>query len=223
MDRHFLLPATIAAAIHAGLLFGIRPEKAAAVINALPTKLIALTSDKPPFEEPPPEVEDKGEKAANSAPSAPPSLPEIPPANPTSTFEIKVPVVPVSVNTTPTLTIPVGPFGPPSDLPAGPNIVGGNVLNPADLDGSPRTRVQSSPPYPYSAKQAGITGEVTVEFTVDESGGVLSPRVVKSSNPIFNDSAMQGISRWKFEPGKRNGRVVRFKMMVPIVFSLNDQ
>jgi hypothetical protein len=31
------------------------------------------------------------------------------------------------------------------------------------------------------------------------------------------------VARWKFEPGQRDGRAVRFRMALPIQFTLNGE
>ena len=90
------------------------------------------------------------------------------------------------------------------------------------LDNAPRTRTQIAPVYPYEAKVNGRPGEVVVEFIVDESGRVLEPRVVRSTDPIFEAATVRAVSKWRFEPGRRDGRVVRFRMAVPVAFALNS-
>ena len=40
----------------------------------------------------------------------------------------------------------------------------------------------------------------------------------KSSHPAFEQPALQAVRRWRFEPGKRGGKPVSFKMRVPITF-----
>ena len=55
-------------------------------------------------------------------------------------------------------------------------------------------------------------------FVVDQDGRVDSPRVQKSTNPEFDRAALKAVKQWKFEPGKRNGEPVRFRMRVPITF-----
>lgn len=225
MDRHFLIPATIAAAIHGGLLFGIRPAK---------SELTSTTGKKPPIItvielirdftlEPPPPEEIEKVATQGSPDNARPTLDELPPVNPTALFAIEVPKTPTSMPDIPISTIPRGPVGIPSGVAEGTGFEKGTGLRITDLDRTPRTRSQTPPAYPFEAKKEGRDGTVNVEFTVDESGGVLSPRVLSSSDPVFNDSALRAIARWRFEPGKRDGRVVRFKMVVPIVFSLNAE
>jgi protein TonB len=61
-----------------------------------------------------------------------------------------------------------------------------------------------------------------VEFVVDESGNVLNPRVVSSSDRAFEENTLRAVAKWKFEPGRRDGRTVRFRMSVPVVFKLGE-
>jgi periplasmic protein TonB len=63
---------------------------------------------------------------------------------------------------------------------------------------------------------------VVVEFIVDERGRVIEPRVVRSTNRIFDDATLQAVAKWQFEPGRRDGKIVRFRMSAPVVFSLNE-
>jgi protein TonB len=112
------------------------------------------------------------------------------------------------------------PIGDPKgvmDGRVGPPVIGANFL-----DSTPRTRVRVSPEYPREAKSTGLTGEVLVEFVVDESGHVLNPRVVRSSDSRFETPTLRAVERWRFEPGKKDGRTVRFRMAVPVMFTLEN-
>jgi protein TonB len=42
--------------------------------------------------------------------------------------------------------------------------------------------------------------------------------VQSSSDPVFEAPSLAAVKQWKFEPGKRNGKPVRFRMRVPITF-----
>jgi len=42
--------------------------------------------------------------------------------------------------------------------------------------------------------------------------------VQQSPDPVFDRAALDAIKKWKFEPGKRNGKPVRFRMRQPITF-----
>ena len=90
------------------------------------------------------------------------------------------------------------------------------------LDNPPRTRFQASPLYPFQAKKEGMNGEVWVDFVVDEQGRVREPRVVKSSHVTFDEPTLRAVAKWQFEPGRRNGRIVSFRMTVPVLFNLHE-
>jgi protein TonB len=62
-----------------------------------------------------------------------------------------------------------------------------------------------------------------VEFGVDEGGRVYDPRVVRSSDALFDEPTLEAVRQWRFEPGRRNGRIVRFRMMLPVEFHLDQE
>jgi protein TonB len=88
----------------------------------------------------------------------------------------------------------------------------------ADLDQAPRAVFQPAPEYPSALRKQKLDGTVHVLFMVDKTGRVESPLVQKSTNPGFEAAALQAVKRWRFEPGKRNGEPVVFRMRVPITF-----
>lgn len=90
----------------------------------------------------------------------------------------------------------------------------------ADLDQKPRVLYQPSPVLDASARKKA-PGTVYVLFVVDQRGKVESPVVQKSSDPVFDAPALSAVRQWKFEPGKRNGQAVRFRVRVPITFPQN--
>jgi protein TonB len=87
----------------------------------------------------------------------------------------------------------------------------------ADLDQKPRVIYQPGPSVDKKVREKA-PGTVYVAFVVDERGRVESPLIQKSSDPIFERPAISAVKQWKFEPGKRNGEPVKFRMRVPISF-----
>jgi len=67
---------------------------------------------------------------------------------------------------------------------------------------------QVSPDYPRFADMAGVDGFVMVEFTVAADGSVAAPAIADSSSGHFDESALNAISRWQFEPVMDNGVAV---------------
>ena len=66
--------------------------------------------------------------------------------------------------------------------------------------------VRVEPQYPMSAKQRGVEGWVELMFTITAAGTV-ADIVVTASVPgtIFNKSAVQAVSKWKYNPKIENG------------------
>ena len=57
-------------------------------------------------------------------------------------------------------------------------------------------------------------------LSVDEDGNVYDVVVEKSDFDEFSESAKSAIMTWKFLPGRKNGKQVKFRMRVPISFQL---
>jgi len=87
----------------------------------------------------------------------------------------------------------------------------------ADLDQKPRAVFQQPPQItPQMKKRMPCT--VYVLFTVDEHGVVRDPSVQSSDDPLFDQPALAAIKQWRFEPGKRRGQPVSFRMRQPMTF-----
>jgi protein TonB len=87
----------------------------------------------------------------------------------------------------------------------------------SDLDQKPRPIHQPGPIVDNDVRKKA-PGTVHILFVVDVNGRVVEPRVQKSTDPIFERPALQAVKQWRFEPGKRKGEPVRFRMRVPITF-----
>ena len=75
--------------------------------------------------------------------------------------------------------------------------------------------------YPESAQDAGIQGKVIVRFVVERDGSATAVEVYKGVDPALDKEAVRvvkSIPKWK--PGKQQGKAVRTRYVIPIVFSL---
>ncbi len=86
-----------------------------------------------------------------------------------------------------------------------------------DLDQRPRVIHQPAPVLDAKLRKH-TPGTVYVIFVVEPSGRVESPLVQSSTDPALDRAALNAVKQWKFEPGKRKGKAVRFRMRVPITF-----
>jgi protein TonB len=93
------------------------------------------------------------------------------------------------------------------------------VFSIADLDQVPRVVYQPPPEFPPELRRKKTAGAVYVVFVVDRAGRVTNPAVQKSTNAALDQAALTAVKRWRFEPGKRAGQPVPFKMRAPITFS----
>lgn len=92
-----------------------------------------------------------------------------------------------------------------------------SVFSMADLDQKPRVVYQPGPQLSKQTRRKA-PGTVYIIFVVNQQGRVENPKVQKSTDPVFNKPALAAVKQWKFEPGKRKGKAVRFRMRVPITF-----
>ena len=222
MKRRFLVPTAVALALHAILLFGFRRGQMGVNAHDGPVPaILPLPKDTVLLEWPPAPEDPDAPVAANGQPDASrPELPEPPVRDPGPTITIPV----TTPNPRPPdtrMTVVNGPWGDP-DSHEWFGAHGPRPVSPEHLDNPPRTRTQPVPVYPYEAKIDGRRGGGGVEFVVDETGKVLDPHVVRSNDPIFETPTLRAVSKWRFEPGRRNGQVVRFRMAVPVAFALNS-
>ncbi len=87
----------------------------------------------------------------------------------------------------------------------------------SDLDQKPRPVYQQQPRV-TAAMRKRMPCTVYVLFTVNENGRVENPSVQSSDDPLFEGPALAAIKQWKFEPGKRRGQPVSFRMRQPMTF-----
>lgn len=226
MNIHkYVIPATIAATVHVALLT-LAPEH--------PPIVIEVPLDKPPLP-PIPKVpddpialppEDRPVSVEQVKPllgkPAPPSNEEPPPMRiPDGVITIPIDNRPRpfdhSVNQLPDR------IGSEAGVPDGIDLARVPMLTRAMLDNAPRAKVQIPPDYPYAMKQNGSSGSVTVEFAVDTGGRVTRAEALSYTDREFVEPAVRAVRKWRFEPGRRDGKAVPFRMTIPIEFSIENE
>ena len=77
------------------------------------------------------------------------------------------------------------------------------------------------PRYPESARRRGIEGTVLLRMRITEQGRVEDVRVERSAGHAeLDQSAIDAVRRWRFEPARRNGVPVAEPVQLPVVFKL---
>jgi protein TonB len=214
VKRQFVLPAAIVLSAYAALSLGF-VRKPPVVPPLLPHTIILV--DPLPL----PAIDEAGRDANKPANNSSPQPQQTEIRNPISSAGPDTSRIPITVTWPNARPVLPGPWSPPS----GPdNAIGSGrpPINPDLLDRTPEAVRQPHPIYPIYAKNTGESGEVVVTFVVDESGRVLNPHVVSSTDPIFEEPTLEAIGLWRFAPGTLHGVPVRFRMSVPVAFHLES-
>lgn len=83
--------------------------------------------------------------------------------------------------------------------------------------------IRTTANYPSRALQRGLEGFVELSFTVDRFGSVVDPIVLNAvPEGIFERSALQSISKWKYSPAMNNGQAIEtYDVRQRIVFQID--
>lgn len=219
MNTKFILPATFALTVHAFVLFGLPGKRPNAIppsdgkVKVTPDRTIGVEPDDPL----PPTGDDEFPAPSGTAEKAVTRLPDIPVVNPPPGV-ITIPAITAIHGDPEATTIPVG-----WTIPRSGKNPSAEVINLIDLDRVPRARLQPAPVYPFEMRKNRVEGTVVVEFLVDRDGNVYRAAVLSATTPGFEEAALRAVAKWRFEPGYRSGRRVRFRMSVPLVFRIGDE
>ncbi|MBG3876796.1 energy transducer TonB, partial [Desulfovibrio oxamicus] len=90
-----------------------------------------------------------------------------------------------------------------------------------DVDVRPAVRRRVAPEYPDHARRTGTRGRVVLRLLVDERGHALHVSVLEASpDGVFEQCALDAVTRWSFTPGRRDGRPVPTWVHLPLRFDL---
>ena len=81
--------------------------------------------------------------------------------------------------------------------------------------------VNSKLQYPEIAKENGVQGRVTLQFTVNPDGSVSNVKVLRGVDSSLDKEAVRDVSmspKWK--PGKQRDRAVKVTYTFPVIFQL---
>ena len=76
--------------------------------------------------------------------------------------------------------------------------------------------------YPEIAKENGVMGRVTLQFTIGSDGAIRNIRVLRGVDPALDKEAIRVVSMSpKWTPGKQRGRAVPVTYTFPVIFQFN--
>ena len=137
---------------------------------------------------------------------------------------------PIQPNQTAISPLPIRPkqAGPKPNLSDLPKITDSPILEAPDIDTTqvgtenPKAKYAPEPLYPKNAKRAGKEGTVKVQATIGIDG---IPKNVIATTKLgfgFEEAAIAAFKKWRFIPGKKNGKEVETTVSIDIVFKLDD-
>jgi periplasmic protein TonB len=98
--------------------------------------------------------------------------------------------------------------------------IGGGVYHVGGGVSAPRTIFDPDPEYSEEARKAKYQGSMTLSLIVDSEGHPRSVHVVRSLGMGLDEKAIEAVSKWRFEPGLKNGQPVAVQIAVEVVFRL---
>ena len=220
MSRELIIGIVVSALVHGGFFFGgeLFEEEVVAAAVQEEAEVIEVVQ-MPPIEPEEPEIyEESTDAPPEELDFAPPMQTDVPSVALDTPFVQKLQPPPPPGLERPQGIITIPKTSATRNFGAGMK----DLFDLASLDQQPTPRIQGKPQYPFEMRRAGITGEVTVAFIVDSNGDVQQAYAVRSTQREFEQAAIQAVSKWKFKPGRKGGRAVNTKMVVPIVFSITD-
>lgn len=88
-----------------------------------------------------------------------------------------------------------------------------------ELDLFPHARRAPQPVYPFEAGAGSVRGEVTLLLRIDENGGLHEVSVIDAQPAgVFEAAAVAAFDGVRFEPARKDGRVVRSRVLVRVAF-----
>ena len=116
-----------------------------------------------------------------------------------------------------------GEPGPPmpEGVPGGEDVSGATPVEETPVIWKLKPVETRPPVYPPRCLRMGIEGTVRVRVLVGEDGRPQEVTIGKSSGEsALDESALEAVRTWRFEPARRNGVPVRAWAVVPIEFKL---
>lgn len=103
-------------------------------------------------------------------------------------------------------------------------VLSGEVFLAAEIDDPPTMASRVEPRYPPVMQQAGIPGQVVVQYVVDTTGHVepASLKIIKSSHKAFEEPAREALLKAIFKPGHSKGIPVRVLVSQSLSFKIGQ-
>jgi TonB family protein len=123
-------------------------------------------------------------------------------------------------------------FADASDVQPVVKVLHNVVIEPDQASGGQEARVAAgviagnrltftAPVYPEDAKNAKLNGTVVLRAIIDKDGSIKTLDVLSSTNPMFNDSALNAVHKWTYKPYLLNGEPTAVDTTITVNYALN--
>lgn len=201
------------------LAVAVPSERMAELPHTIAVRLIELAPEAPP----PPQ------------PEPPPPRPK-PPSRPKPATPVQIPppvlavASPVESPAPTAFTVPPQPAAPPQPQITAPDIVAASTPAPAPAPVLTAARFDADyldnpkPLYPHASRRLGEEGKVVLRVFVSAEGNTKRVEVKHSSGfQRLDQAAEQAVARWRFVPARRGEQAMTAWVVVPIIFSLDNE
>jgi TonB family protein len=86
---------------------------------------------------------------------------------------------------------------------------------------APKVIATANPTYTEAARAAKFQGVVVVQITVDNTGNIRDPKVIRGVGYGLDEKAIEAVQKWKFKPATRDGVPVPATLNVEVLFRLD--
>src|SRR5580704_2818988 len=114
----------------------------------------------------------------------------------------------------------VGPGSGPGFGPGSGGGMGGGVYKIGGGVSSPALIFKVEPEYSEEARKAKFQGTVLLYVEVDEKGLPRNIRVIRPLGLGLDQKAIEAVEKWKFSPGKKDGKPVAVQAQIEVNFRL---
>lgn len=142
----------------------------------------------------------------------------LPPADAPVTMESPPPAAPPAGTPAPAPAGAAEPRAPvaPLDVTSAVDLT---YYSARELDVQPRALREIVPDYPPNADRRRISGTVRLQIEIEADGRVRDVSVVSANPPgVFEDSARAAFRDARFAPAQRNGRPVRARVLIEVLY-----
>jgi periplasmic protein TonB len=94
---------------------------------------------------------------------------------------------------------------------------------PNAFDVAPEPIKMDRPEFPPKFKNKSAKEEIMVGFFVETDGSVKEASITSSSDSRLDRSALSAVKKWRFKPALKDGRPVRSKLTVPVIYMWNEK